>query len=138
MLTRLPHMLPTTGSERTSIGPKRGRAEAAGALNDALTAIGVRNARRVADAVSRLGSDAYITPSGPVLELLSALAEEGELETFAKAYGLFATVRPMNADFVREAVPAKIPRRAISQDIGVSMHPRSCRGPPAIRIGPIG
>jgi hypothetical protein len=83
---------------------KEGGGEAAQALHDALAAIGVRDARRVADAISRLGSDAYITPSGPVLELLSALAEEGELETFAKAYGLFATVRPMNADFVRESV----------------------------------
>jgi len=85
-----------------------GGAEAAPALHNALAAIGVRNAGRVADAISRLGSDAYITPSGPVLDLLSALAKEGELEIFAKAYGLFATVRPMNADFVRESVPAKI------------------------------
>jgi hypothetical protein len=46
--------------------------------------------------------------------LLSALAEEGELETFAKAYGLFATVRPMNADFVRESVPAKISSRYLA------------------------
>ncbi len=93
---------------------KEGGAEAARALHDALAAIGVRDARRVADAISRLGSDAYITPSGPILELLSELAEEGELETFAKAYGLFATVRPMNADFVRESVPAKISSRYLA------------------------
>jgi hypothetical protein len=91
-----------------------GGTEAARALHDALAAIGVRNARRVADAISRLGSEAYITPSGPVLELLSELAEEGELETFAKAYGLFATVRPMNADFVRDSVPAKISSRYLA------------------------
>lgn len=93
---------------------KQGGGEAARALHDALAAIGVRGAGRVADAISRLGSEAYITPSGPVLELLSALAEEGELETFAKAYGLFATVRPMNADFVRESVPAKISSRYLA------------------------
>jgi hypothetical protein len=85
-----------------------GGGESLRTLHDALAAIGVRNALRVADAIARLGSAAYITPSGPVLELLSALAEEGEIETFAKAYGLFATIRPNNADFVRESVPAKI------------------------------
>ncbi|MER9951854.1 hypothetical protein [Mesorhizobium sp. M0047] len=91
-----------------------GGAEAMRALHDALVAIGVRNARRVADAITRQGSEAYTTPSGPVLELLSALAEEGELETLAKAYGLFATIRPTNAQFVREAVPAKISSRYLA------------------------
>jgi hypothetical protein len=93
---------------------KVGGAEAMRALHDALVAIGVRNARRVADAITRQGSEAYTTSSGPVLELLSALAEEGELETLAKAYGLFATIRPTNAHFVREAVPAKISSRYLA------------------------
>lgn len=98
---------------------EEGGAEAANALRDALAAIGVRNARRVADAISQLGSDAYITPSGPVLELLSELAEEGEVETFAKAYGLFASIRPMNAGFVRESVPAKISSRYLARHRGI-------------------
>lgn len=91
-----------------------GGAEAARTLHDALAAIGVRNARRVADAISRFGSDAYITPSGPVLELLSTLAEEGEVETLAKAYGLFAILRPLNASYVRESIPAKISSRYLA------------------------
>ncbi len=85
-----------------------GGAEAVRVLQVALAAIGVDNAGRVADAISRLGSAAYTTPSGPVLELLTALAEQGEVETFAKAYGLFVALRPENAAFVRESVPAKI------------------------------
>ncbi|MER9850064.1 hypothetical protein NKJ55_22555 [Mesorhizobium sp. M0106] len=52
--------------------------------------------------------------SGPVLELLSSLAEEGEVETFAKAYGLFTTLRPLNAHYVRESVPAKISSRYLA------------------------
>lgn len=87
---------------------EEGGDEAVNALREALAAIGIRNAFRVADAIARFGSDAYITPSGPVLELLSELAEEGEVETFAKAYRLFATIRPANAGFVRNSVPAKI------------------------------
>jgi hypothetical protein len=85
-----------------------GGVEAMRALQDALAAIGVRNAMRVADAISSFGSDAYITPTGPVLELLTSLAEEGEIETFAKAYGLFSAIQPASARFVRDSVPAKI------------------------------
>jgi hypothetical protein len=77
-------------------------------MRDALAAIGVRGALRLAGAIADLGSDAYIVASGPVLELMSELAEEGELETFSRAYGLFATIRPASARHVREAVPAKI------------------------------
>ncbi len=87
---------------------EEGGADAASALRDALAAIGVRNAMRVADAIARQGSDAYLTASGPILELLSQSAETGELDTFAKAFRLFTTIRPANADFVRESVPAKI------------------------------
>lgn len=94
---------------------EEGGAEAVTALRDALAAIGIRNALRVADAIARHGSDAYITPSGPVLELMSELAEEGEVETFARAYRLFAAVRPANAGFVRESVPAKISSRYLAR-----------------------
>ncbi|SFH92422.1 hypothetical protein [Methylobacterium brachiatum] len=94
---------------------EEGGAELANALRDALASIGVRNALRVAGAIANQGSDAYNTPSGPVLDLLSELAEEGEVETFAKAYGLFASIRPANAMFVREAVPAKISSRYLAR-----------------------
>lgn len=80
----------------------------ADALRNALAAIGIDNARRVADAIARQGSDAYITPSGAILELLTALAEQGDITTFARAYVLFAKVHGANSRFVREHVPAKI------------------------------
>jgi hypothetical protein len=94
---------------------EEGGGELTNALRDALAAVGVRNAMRVADAIASYGSDAYTTPSGPVLELLSELAEEGEIETFAKAYGLFASIRPASARFVRESVPAKISSRYLAR-----------------------
>ena len=92
-----------------------GGGELANALRDALAAVGVGNAMRVADAIASYGSDAFLTPSGPVLELLSELAEEGEVETFAKVYGLFASVRPASATLVRESVPAKISSRYLAR-----------------------
>ena len=88
--------------------------ELANALRDALAAVGVRNAMRVADAIASYGSDAYTIPLGPILELLSELAELGEVEIFAKVYGLFASIWPVSARLVRESVPAKISSRYLA------------------------
>jgi hypothetical protein len=96
-----------------------GGPEAVNAMRDALAAIGVRDALRLAAAIADLGSDAYIVPSGPVLELMSELAEEGELETFSRAYGLFAAIRPASARSVRDAVPAKISSRYLARHRGL-------------------
>jgi hypothetical protein len=49
-----------------------------------------------------------LTPSGPVLTLLTQLAEEGDLRGFSHAFVTFARAKPMNAHFVAEATPAKI------------------------------
>ena len=77
-------------------------------LRNALAVIGIDNARRVADAIAQQGSNAYITPSGAVLELLAALAEQGEIATLARAYALFAKMHQANSRYVRDSVPAKI------------------------------
>ncbi|MBJ7412676.1 MAG: hypothetical protein JHD15_20275 [Phenylobacterium sp.] len=78
------------------------------ALREALAAIGVNHALRIAGAIAEQGSDAYTTPSGAMLDLLSRLAAEGELETFARAVDLAAKIHPQNAAFVRGKAPAKI------------------------------
>jgi len=98
-------------------GPK----EATSALHEALAAIGVRNAVRVADAIIRFGSDAYVTPSGPALDLLTELAEEGEIEIFSKVFRLFAGIRPQNAQFIRSLVPAKISSGYLARHRGLSL-----------------
>lgn len=82
--------------------------EAVFAIQDALAAIGVRNARRVADAIQRFGSADYTHAAGPMLDLLSALAAEGEIETFARACALLSAIRPQSANVLRDSVPAKI------------------------------
>ncbi|MDX8522076.1 hypothetical protein [Mesorhizobium dulcispinae] len=89
-------------------------------LRDALAGIGVRNALRIADAICQLGSDAYTTASGPVLDLMSQLADEGEVEVFAKLVTLFVTVEPKNADFLKAAIPAKISSRYLARHRGIS------------------
>jgi hypothetical protein len=98
-------------------GPK----EATSALREALAAIGVRNALRVTEAIIRFGSDAYITPSGPALDLLTKLAEEGEIEIFSKVFRLFAGIRPQNAEFMRSLVPAKITSGYLARHRGLSL-----------------
>jgi len=88
--------------------------EAVLALGDALAIIGVRNSLRVADAICRFGSNAFITPSGPALDLLSELADEGDLETFSRVYGLFSSVQPMCTRTLSESLAAKISSRYFS------------------------
>lgn len=63
---------------------------------------------RTLEAIAAQGSAAYITPSGAVLTLLSELAEEGDIEGLATAYGYFARAKPRNAAYVAEEIPAKI------------------------------
>lgn len=94
--------------------------EARISLHNALASIGVRNGRRVADAIVSFGDSAYITPSGAVLTLLSELAAEGDLYCFAQTYVLFATLRPDNAGFVRESVPAKISSEFFARHRGLN------------------
>lgn len=98
-----------------------GPGEAMSALHEALAALGVRNALRVAQAIIRFSSDAYITPSGPALELLSELAEEGEIEIFSKVFRLFAGIRPHSAEFMRRQVPAKISSSYFARHRGLSL-----------------
>ena len=94
-------------------------------LRDALAAIGIDNARRVADAVAQQGSDAYVTPSGAVLTLLTELAQQGDIVTFARTYALFAKVHRSNSRFVRESIPAKILSGYFARNLGLEFHKTS-------------
>jgi hypothetical protein len=63
---------------------------------------------RIAKAIAEQGSAAYNTPSGAVLDLLTELSNEDDLESFSRAFVIFARAKPANAVFVANAVPAKI------------------------------
>lgn len=74
----------------------------------ALSALGIEDARRTAEAILKQDAPGYRTPSGAILDLLQALASEGRIEALGHAYGLFARVRRSNAAFVAAQIPGII------------------------------
>lgn len=93
--------------------------EAIEALAVALSATGIEQATRVAEAVVGKGSETHITPSGPVLEMLSKLAEDGQLIAISRAWRVFSMIHPESANFVRESVPAKISSLYLARNRGI-------------------
>jgi len=63
---------------------------------------------RIKKAILNQGSPAYVTESGPVLELLTELAAEGHLQAISKAFNEFSKAKPGNMLFVKDSIPAKI------------------------------
>ncbi|MDQ1155484.1 hypothetical protein [Brevundimonas sp. SORGH_AS_0993] len=84
------------------------RDESYGALREALNLIGISDATRIAKAISEQGPAAYVSPSGPVSSVLSDLARDGEIESFALAVQLFTGIHPDQGAWVRTQAPAKI------------------------------
>jgi hypothetical protein len=93
--------------------------EAIEALAVALSATGIEQATRVAEAVVGKGSETHITPSGPILEMLSKLAEDGQLISVSRAWRVFSMIHPESANFVRESVPAKISSLYLARNRGI-------------------
>jgi hypothetical protein len=89
------------------------------ALAVALSATGIEQPTRVAEAVVDKGSETQITPPGPILELLSKLAEDGELVAVSRAWRVFKMIHPESADLLRESVPAKILSPYLARNRGV-------------------
>jgi hypothetical protein len=96
---------------RTLAADRRAKAEALSGLKEGISTMTAETEMRIAQAIAQQGSPAFITPSGPVLTLLTQLAEEGDLRGFSHAFVTFARAKPMNAHFVAEATPAKILNR---------------------------
>jgi hypothetical protein len=93
--------------------------EAIEALAVALSATGIEQATRVAEAVVSKGSETRITPSGPILEMLSKLAEDGQLIAVSRAWRVFTMIHPESANLVRDSVPAKISSRYLVRNRGI-------------------
>lgn len=77
-------------------------------LVDELASLEKEDVAAIVEAIIQQGSPAYITPSGPVLELLTDLAQKGAIKEMSLAYQLFAKARPGNSRFVASAIPAKL------------------------------
>lgn len=95
---------------RNLAATKRTNAERLIGLSREVKSVNIETEERIAQAIAQHGSEAYITESGAVLELLTKLADEGDLQGFSKAFVIFARAKPTNAKFIEAAVPAKIHR----------------------------
>jgi hypothetical protein len=87
---------------------RRKRAEALHGLSKEVPMISMDTELRIAKAISEQGSAAYTTESGPVLELMTQLADEDDLQGLSRAFVILARAKPPNAAFVAARVPAKI------------------------------
>jgi hypothetical protein len=95
--------------------------EAVEALAVALSAAGVEQATHVAEAIVGEGSETHIIPSAPILELLSKLAEDGQLVAVARAWRVFALIHPKSAKLVHDSVPAKILSLYLARSRGIDV-----------------
>lgn len=86
----------------------RAKAEALDGLTREVPIVTPETAARVATAIAEHGSKAYNTPSGAVLDLLSAMAREDNLTGFSQTVVIVARAKPANAKFIIAKVPAKI------------------------------
>ena len=75
---------------------------------------------RVLEAIENQGSNKYVTPSGPMLELLSELAKEGHLADMATAFNMFKAAYPSNAGLVAESIAAKIVNHYFIPSLGLN------------------
>lgn len=87
---------------------KRKRAEALQGLSNEVSTVNLETENRIAKAIAEHGSDAFKTPSGAVLTLMTQLAKEENLQGISRAVIILARAKPANAAFVIGAVPAKI------------------------------
>jgi hypothetical protein len=87
---------------------RRAKAEALHGLSKEVPMINMETEIRIAQAIAQHGSAAYNTPSGAVLDLMTKLADGGDLASFSRAFIILTRAKPANASFVAAAVPGKI------------------------------
>ena len=75
---------------------------------------------RVLEAIRNQESTKYVTPSGPMLELLSELAKEGHLADMATAFNIFREAYPSNARLVADSIAAKIANHYFIPSLGLN------------------
>lgn len=93
---------------RNMASDRRAKAEALDGLSKEVPKVSSHTEVRIAQAIAEHGSAAYNTPSGAVLDLMTELAGEDDLQGFSRAVVILARAKPANAKFVLARVPAKI------------------------------
>lgn len=87
---------------------RRARAEALQGLTEEVTSVTPETAMRIARAIAEHGSAAYTHPSGAVLDLMTKLADEDDLQSFARAFIILARAKPASAASAASYIPGKI------------------------------
>ncbi len=93
---------------RNLAAERRAKAEALTGLSKEVPKVTPQTEARIAGAIALHGSAAYTTPSGAVLDLMTELANEDDLQGFSRAVVILARAKPANARYVIDSVPAKI------------------------------
>lgn len=93
---------------RNIAAERRAKAEALDGLSREVPKVSPQTEARIAHAIANHGTGAYDTPSGAVLDLMTELAGEDDLQGFSRAVVILARAKPANAKFVLARVPAKI------------------------------
>ncbi len=91
-------------------------ASAGDTLHEALSLIGVRRARDIAEALLAYGDKKYMMTSGPLRDVLSKIASDGDLDVFVHALNVFSYVLPGSARELSDAVPAKILNQFVARN----------------------
>jgi hypothetical protein len=87
---------------------RRDRAEALHGLTEEVSSVTPDTAARIAHAIAEHGSAAYTHSSGAVLDLMTTLADEDDLQSFAKAFVILARAKPASAASAAGFIPGKI------------------------------
>lgn len=87
---------------------RRKKAEALEGLHDEVKTVTPETQTRIAQAIADHGSAAYTHSSGAVLDLMTKLADEDDLQSFSRAFIILARAKPTNAASVASFIPAKI------------------------------
>jgi hypothetical protein len=93
---------------RNLAAERRAKAEALHGLSEGVPTVSPATQSRIAHAIAQHGSAAYTHTSGAVMDLMTRLADEDDLQGFSRAVVIFARAKPANAASVADRVPAKI------------------------------
>lgn len=86
---------------------RRDRAEALQGLTEEVSSVTTETAARIAQAIAEHGSAAYTHSSGAVLDLMTKLADEDDIQSFAKAFVILARAKPGSAASAASFIPGK-------------------------------
>jgi hypothetical protein len=93
---------------RVLAAERRAKVGALDGLSKEIENVTLETETRIAEAIAQHGSAAFNHSSGAVLDLMTNLADAGDLEGLSKAFVMLARAKPAKAAFIANLVPAKV------------------------------